>query len=510
MFYTAPRSFLVPAALVHEGKNTLALRVFSHTANGGTTLISTKNMGIPLAASSPDADDWRWQVEHENPPLSADAVNSLPKSPSAQPQNTATYIYNAQIAPLIPFAIKGVIWYQGENNSQRAMQYRKILPALITDWRGRWGEGNFPFYIVQLANFGGNPPQPGRSGWAELREAQLLTAEKVPNTGLAVTIDVGEGDNIHPKDKQDVGKRLALNALAKTYSKPVEYSGPVFSTATVTGDKIKLNFTHLGGGLVAKGGPLKYFAIAGADRNYVWGDAVISGDSVLVSSPQVPSPVSVRYAWADNPEGCNLYNAAGLPASPFRTDLNDDSPASAPPVPAAALKKSGLLLNGDFSAPAVPADKNYVVAHADGWTYAVNNSGPVVGVMGWKKERPPFLLWNDPDGTISQTVDVKAHPIGKAGGVYTLSYTYGGQGKGAYTLVTSLLVDGKVAATDTKVVDTTKPGIDKSGTLTYTTVAADAGKSIGVSFTMTQAPGVRVQSALTDVTLTVAPPGAAK
>ena len=524
-FYTAPRAFVVPGDLVHAGQNTLALRVFSH-GGGGTTLIPLQSMGIPLAAFGPDADEWRYQAEHENPPLSADAVSSLPKSPAAQLQNTATYIYNAQIAPLIPFAIKGVVWYQGENNAQRAMQYRKILPALIADWRSRWGEGNFPFYIVQLANYGGNPPQPGRSGWAELREAQLLTAEKVPNTGLAVTIDVGEGDNIHPKDKQDVGKRLALNALAKTYGRPVEYSGPIYSSLAVMGGKIKLSFTHAGGGLVAKGGPLKYFAIAGPDHQYVWGDAVISGNSVLVSSPQVPNPVSVRYAWADDPEGCNLYNAAGLPASPFRTDLADDAPAlasasqaaasqaaasqtAASPVPASALKKSGLLLNGDFSSPAVPADKTYLVAHADGWTYDAKNSGPAIGVQSWKPTRPPYLLWNDPDGTVSQTADVKTHPI-RAGKTYTLAYTYGGQGKGSYTLVTSILAGGKVAATDTKVVDVTKPGIDKTGTLSYTAPAADAGKSLGVSFTMTEPSGEHVQSALVDVSLSAdAPTGAA-
>ena len=509
-FFTGPHSFTVPADLVHAGPNTLALRVFSHSPNG-TVSPDTARMSLPITTFGPDADEWRHLVEHENPPLSADALNSLPKSPDAQPQNTATYIYNAQIAPLMPFAIKGVIWYQGENNSQRAKQYRKILPALIADWRGRWGEGSFPFYIVQLANYGSNPPQPGRSAWAELRESQLLTAQKVPNTGLAVTVDVGEGDNIHPKDKQDVGKRLALVALAKTYGKDIPYSGPLFSAMTVTGDTARLTFTHTDGGLVAKGGPLKHFAVAGDDHNFVWADAKISGDAVLVSSPQVPHPVAVRYAWADDPEGCNLYNAAGLPASPFRTDVNDDAPpVAASPTPASALKKSGLLLNGDFSSPPVPAGKDYLVARPDGWTYDLKGPGPVVAVAGWKPGRPPFLLWNDPNGTVAQTADVKISPVGKAGSVYTLSYFYGGQGKGSYTLVTSILVDGKVAATDTKDVDVTKPGIDHPGTLTYTAKAADAGKSLGVSFTMTEPAGEHVQSGLRDVTLTVAPPGGTK
>ena len=230
VFTTGPHSFTVPAELVHAGTNTFALRIFSHTTNGNVISPDTGRMKFRWRRSGRTPTSGAEQIEHENPPLSAEAANSLPQSPNAQPQNTATYIYNAQIAPLMPFAIKGAIWYQGENNSQRAKQYRKILPALIADWRGRWGEGNFPFYIVQLANYGGNPPQPGRSGWAELREAQLLTAEKVPNTGLAVAVDIGEGDNIHPKDKQDVGKRLALIALAKTYgsrwSIPARFSPP--------------------------------------------------------------------------------------------------------------------------------------------------------------------------------------------------------------------------------------------------------------------------------------------
>ncbi len=507
-FVNGPHSFTVPADLVHAGLNTFALRVFSHSANG-TVTPGTAKMNFPATTYGPDADEWRYNVEHENPPLSSDAVSSLPKSPSAQLQNTATYIYNAQIAPLMPFAIKGVIWYQGENNSQRAAQYRKILPALIGDWRARWGEGRFPFYIVQLANYGGNPPQPSRSAWAELREAQLLTAQNVPGTGIAVTMDVGEGDNIHPKDKQDVGKRLALVALAKTYGQSVPYSGPLFSSMTVTGNTAKLLFTHADGGLVAKGGPLKYFAVAGDDRKFVWADAQISGDSVLVSSPQVAHPVAVRYAWADNPAGANLYNGAGLPASPFRTDADADDTkptppaASAPPAPAGPLHKSGLLLNGDFSSPSVPAGKDGMAAKADGWTFDVQGGTPSIGIQSWKKERPPFLFWSDPNGTLSQTVDAKTAAL-TAGKVYTLSYFYGGQGAGgSYTLAVSLLVDGKPVATDTKTVDLAKSGIDRSGELTYTAKAADAGKSLGVSFTLTKIGTVAIQGALRDVTLTV-------
>ena len=504
-FFTGPHSFTVPAELVKAGKNVFALRVYSHNTQG---IVSpgTARMNFPVTDYGPDADTWHYAVEHENAPLSDEAQSSLPKSPTANPQNTASYIYNAQIAPLMPFAIKGVIWYQGENNSGRGRQYRKILPTLIGDWRTRWGEGRFPFYIVQLANYGQVRTEPGNSGWADVREAQLLTAQHVPNTGLAVAVDVGEGEDIHPRNKQDVGKRLAFAALAKTYGQKMEYSGPLFSHMIVTGSAAKLSFTH-SAGLTAKGGPLKTFAVAGDDRKFVWADAKIVGAAVLVSSPQVAHPVAVRYAWADNPEGANLYNAAGLPASPFRTDVDTDDAAPKPPAapaPAGVLKKSGVLLNGDFSSPAVPAGKDALAAQPDGWTFDVKSGSPALGVQAWKKERPPFFFWSDPNGSLSQTADVKTSPIKKAGTVYTLSYFYGGQGRGgAYTLAASILVDGKVAVTDTKNVDLSKPGIDNAGTLSYIVKKADVGKSVGVSFTFTKQGTVAIQGALRDVDLSV-------
>jgi len=230
----------------------------------------------------------------------------------------AASLYNAMIAPLIPYGIQGAIWYQGESNAGRAYQYRKIFPAMIKDWREDWDQGDFSFLFVQLANFMDTKPEPGDSAWAELREAQLMTLD-LPNTGMAVIIDIGDAKDIHPKNKQDVGKRLALWPLAKIYGKNVVYSGPLFKRMSIDGNKIVLDFDHIGGGLIAKGGPLKGFAIAGADRKFVWADAEIDGDKVVVSSSEVSSPVAVRYAWADNPV-CNLYNAEGLPASPFRTD----------------------------------------------------------------------------------------------------------------------------------------------------------------------------------------------
>lgn len=243
-----------------------------------------------------------------------------PLVPERHDQNTPTTLYNGMIAPVFPYGIKGAIWYQGESNAGRAFQYRTLLPTMIKDWRDRWAEGNFPFYIVQLANWQQPNPNPVEDAWAELREAQSLTAQHSPNTGIAVTIDIGDAGDIHPKDKQNVGKRLALAALAQTYGKKLEYAGPTYKSLKVEGDKIRLTFEHVGGGLVAKGGDtLKGFAIAGEDKKFVWADAKIEGNSIVVSSSQVSSPVAVRYAWHINPV-CNLFNKADLPASPFRTD----------------------------------------------------------------------------------------------------------------------------------------------------------------------------------------------
>ncbi len=228
-------------------------------------------------------------------------------------------LYNAMIAPLIPYGIQGAIWYQGESNAGRAYQYRKLFPAMIANWRNDWGQGDFSFLFVQLANFMAVNPEPAESAWAELREAQLMTLA-LPKTGMAVIIDIGEANNIHPKNKQDVGKRLALWALAGSYGKKLEYCGPIYKSMRVEGNKIILHFDHVGGGLVAGGGgPLKGFAIAGADRKFVWADAKIDGDTVVVSCDKVTRPAAVRYGWADNPV-CNFYNKESLPASPFRTD----------------------------------------------------------------------------------------------------------------------------------------------------------------------------------------------
>jgi sialate O-acetylesterase len=236
-------------------------------------------------------------------------------------------LFNAKIAPLIPYAIRGAIWYQGESNAGKlAHLYGLQLKTMIEDWRSRWGEGDFPFAWVQLPNYMKAQSQPVEaSNWAVIREEMLKTLA-LPHTGMAITIDVGEANDIHPKDKQDVGQRLAMWALAKVYGKLVAASGPLPAGHKVNSSEVVLSFKHTAGGLVGKGGELKGFAIAGADRKWVKADAKISGDQVIVSSPNVKEPVAVRYDWANNPDG-NLYNGAGLPASPFRTD---NWPTSAP------------------------------------------------------------------------------------------------------------------------------------------------------------------------------------
>jgi sialate O-acetylesterase len=240
-------------------------------------------------------------------------------SPGNNP-NISTVLYNGMIAPIVPFGIKGAIWYQGESNAGRAYQYRSLLPTMIKDWRAHFEVGDFPFYIVQLANFTPVKPEPGESDWAELREAQLMTAETLPNTWLAVTTDIGDAADIHPKDKQDVGKRLALASLGRDYGVKGEYSGPIYKSMEKVMGGIKVTFEHVGSGLMAKDGDtLKGFAIAGDDKKWVWADAKMMRNSIIVSSPQVQKPVAVRYAWANNPVA-NLYNKEGLPASPFRTD----------------------------------------------------------------------------------------------------------------------------------------------------------------------------------------------
>lgn len=257
-------------------------------------------------------------------PPGPQTINSRPSKPDplrdpVQDQHQPTVLFNGMINPVVPYAIRGAIWYQGESivgGKAGVALYSHVMETLVKDWRSRWGEGNFPFYFVQLAalkNVSNNPAV--REG-----QSQLLS---LPNTGMAVTIDIGDPANVHPKNKEPLGDRLTRIALAKTYRRKIEYSGPTYESMKIEGNTIRLKFTHLGGGLVAKDGPLKWFQIAGADQKFVDADARIEGDTVIVSSSQVSAPVAVSYAWDNYPEGCNLYNAAGLPAAPFRTDQWD-------------------------------------------------------------------------------------------------------------------------------------------------------------------------------------------
>jgi sialate O-acetylesterase len=275
----------------------------------------------PKAKKEYDEKLAQWKKDAEKAKAEGTKVPPRPSEPLGPESPWAPAgLYNAMIATLTPYTIRGAIWYQGESNAGRAYQYRELFPAMIKSWWKAWPQGEFPFLYVQLANYMQAKDEPGNSTWAELREAQLMTLD-LPNTGMAVIIDIGEADNIHPKNKQDVGKRLALWALARTYDKKVVYSGPLYKSMDTKDNKIVLHFDYVGGGLVAKdGGPLKGFAIAGQDQRFVWADARIEGDTVVVSSDKVAEPIAVRYAWADNPV-CSLYNKAGLPASPFRTDF---------------------------------------------------------------------------------------------------------------------------------------------------------------------------------------------
>ena len=238
-----------------------------------------------------------------------------------QPNSYPSVLYNGMVSPVVNMPIKGVIWYQGENNAHagRSGDYYSLFPALIRNWRAQWGY-EFPFYWVQIANYKPESPLPVESQWAELRDAQHHTLS-VPNTGEAVTIDIGEANDIHPRNKQDVGLRLALIALNKTYGQEVVYSGPVFQSMNITGNRIILDFHHTGSGLMVKNkyGYLNGFAIAGADKKYVWAKAYVNKENqVVVYNDEIANPIFVRYAWGDNPGDANLYNREGLPASPFQ------------------------------------------------------------------------------------------------------------------------------------------------------------------------------------------------
>lgn len=309
--YDVPRAYPIAPGITRAGSNALVVKVVDGQGGGGFTgrpealFLEIAGRKIPLAG------DWLYKSSA----LTTD-FGIVSASPNAYP----SLLYNAMIHPLVGFPIKGAIWYQGENNASRAYDYRALFPAMIEDWRAQWGY-DFPFVWAQLANYQAAAARPINSSWAELREAQDMTLA-LPNTGQAILVDIGEAGDIHPRNKQDVGLRLALAALHAAYGKDVAFSGPRYESMSVEGKAAVVRFEHAEGGLLVKGdeGELKGFAIAGADRKFFWAKARVEGDTVVVSSPEVGKPVAVRYAWADNPEGANLYNEAGLPAAPFRTD----------------------------------------------------------------------------------------------------------------------------------------------------------------------------------------------
>ncbi|MCE5314102.1 MAG: sialate O-acetylesterase [Armatimonadota bacterium] len=283
-----------------------------------------KSLDVPVgiiesAWGGTDAESWTSRdALLGNPDFHPILVESDTAPFNGEP-NHACLTYNGMIAPLQPYAMRGVIWYQGENNASRAMQYRTLFPTLIGSWRKAWGQGNFPFYFVQLAPFGSTAEESQMSTWAELREAQLLTSKNCQGTAMAVITDVGDRTDIHPRQKEPVGYRLALAAEALTYSKHVVYNGPIYKSMSVKSGKAIVLFDNTSGGLVAKDGELKGFTIAGENGKFYNAEARIVGNNVEVMSPEVPKPVAVRYGWADCPV-VNLFNGFGLPASPFRTD----------------------------------------------------------------------------------------------------------------------------------------------------------------------------------------------
>ena len=300
-----PRRYTIPEHLLKAGKNTIVIRVISNVGKGG--FVEDKAYHITNGTDTIDLrGTWKYHV----------GTVAQPLAPTTFMQYKPGGLFNAMISPLLRFPIKGVIWYQGESNTARAATYHAIFSALINDWRNHWKQGDFPFLYVQLSNYA--PISASEGGWSELREAQRKTLS-VPNTGMAVTVDIGEWNDLHPLNKEDVGKRLALAAQYIAYGdKKVVYSGPLYRSKEVKGDKIKLHFTSIGSGLTSRNNePLKYFEIAGADKKFVPAQAKITGNTIEVWSEQVKNPVAVRYAWMDNPQGANLYNKEGLPASPF-------------------------------------------------------------------------------------------------------------------------------------------------------------------------------------------------
>jgi sialate O-acetylesterase len=310
-----PRRYNLPSGILKPGKNIIVVKLINYAGKGG--FVPDKNYSLNANGQRIDLrGDWTYQV--------AEVIHPKADSTTSDDwimKNSITGLYNTMVAPVIQYAVKGFLWNQGESNCSNPENYAKYLTALINDWRSKWNEGQIPFLYAQLPGFMEVEYSPSESNWAEMRQNQL-DALAVPNTGMAVTIDAGEWNNLHPLDKKDVGERLARWAEHLAYgSNDPDYSGPIYQSFKIEGNKVIISFNNVGSGLIVKGGEdLDYFSIAGADKKFIWAKAKINGDHIIVWSDEVPNPAVVRYAWANNPEGANLYNKKGLPASPFETD----------------------------------------------------------------------------------------------------------------------------------------------------------------------------------------------
>ena len=304
-----PRRYTVPAGVLKNGENEITVRIISQMGTGG--FVPDKPYELLIDGQTIDlTGEWYYKPGARMEPL--------------EPEDFIRFksggLYNAMLAPFFNYNIKGILWYQGESNDKNPVEYRDLFPALINDWRKGFDQGDVPFIYAQLPNYMETSDTPSVSDWAIIREAQL-DAQKLKNTAMAVTIDIGEWNDIHPLNKKDAGYRLYLAAEKVAYKKDIVYTGPTYNSMTKTGNKIIITFTNTGGGLTIKeGNELKQFAIAGPDKTFKWAKAKIEGNTVIVWNDTVNDPVAVRYAWANNPEGANLYNMEGLPASPFRTD----------------------------------------------------------------------------------------------------------------------------------------------------------------------------------------------
>jgi sialate O-acetylesterase len=309
-----PRIYPIPAEVLKPGRNLIAIRVFKTEPHGGF-LDGPSELHLTLADHTviPLAGVWQARIS-----VDARPPHPMPLHYANWPVMPAV-LYDGMLVPLAPLSITGAIWYQGEQNSPRGYEYRKLLPAVIAGWRGLFEQSSLPFYIVQLPAFGPRSPTPTDDGWADTRESQAIVAATVPHSCLAVTLDIGDANTLHPRNKQPVGDRLAFCALARHYGKRVVDSGPTLASVQRLSHSIRLRFKHTHGGLLAKGGKLEGFSISGNDRKWHWADAHIRGNEVTVSSPEVAHPTQVRYAWQSNP-AATLFNGAGLPAGPFRTD----------------------------------------------------------------------------------------------------------------------------------------------------------------------------------------------